>query len=146
MAQADMEEPARVRFSETNLDCLRTLIRLTIEFHYYLQTKRSGTPDQDNFIRNYVCDSVFGGITSLRWVTVRYQGLIGATRSKAGWESISGISASSFNEQFFAMFEEFSAEFNFETNVACSWIYSNCRLSLPASLMTGVKFSASGAA
>jgi hypothetical protein len=114
MAQADMEEPARVRFSETKLDCLRTLIRLTIEFHYYLQTKRSGTPDQDNFIRNYVCNSVFGGITSFRWATVRYQGLSGATRSKADWESMSGISASSFNEKFFAMFEEFSAEFNFE--------------------------------
>jgi hypothetical protein len=47
-------------------------------------------------------------------VTVRYQGLIGATRSKAGWESMSNISASSFNEKFFAMFEEFSAESNFE--------------------------------
>jgi YD repeat-containing protein len=55
-----------------------------------------------------------GGGESFRWVTVRYQGLIGANHIKSGWDSMSSISATSFNEKFFAMFEEFAAEPIFE--------------------------------
>lgn len=113
-AQDDMEEPARSRFSEDNIEPLGTLIRLTIEFHYYLRSKRPVSPDQERFISNYVCDSVLGGIDCFRWVAVRYQGLIGAIHTKCGWDSMSSISPTSFNEKFFAMFEEFTAESNFE--------------------------------
>jgi hypothetical protein len=113
-AQADMEEPARSRFSENDIEPLGTLIRLTIEFDYYLRSKRSVSPDQERFVCNYVCDSILGGVESFRWVADRYQGLIGAIHTKSGWESVSGTSATSFNEKFFAMFEEFAAEPNFE--------------------------------
>jgi hypothetical protein len=110
-AQADMEEPARLRFDEENSDHLKVLIRLTIEFHYYLQSKRSGAPDQENLTLNYVCDSILGGVESFRWVTVRYQGLIGAVDSRVKWGV---ISVALLKEQFISMFQEFAAETNFE--------------------------------
>ncbi len=113
MAQADMEEPARSRFSEKTLDHLRALIRLTIEFHHYLQSQRSAHPDRENLIRNYVCESVFAGTESFQFVSDDFRGLVGAARTNVGWGS-SIISASSFKEKFFTMFEEFSAETNFE--------------------------------
>jgi hypothetical protein len=105
-----MAEPARLRFLETNLDHLRGLIRLTIEFHHYLTSGGAGASDQGN-IRNYVCESVFAGIESFEYVRDDYGGLDGACGSKISWETVLPLP---FKERFLAMFNEFSAETNFE--------------------------------
>jgi hypothetical protein len=44
-------------------------------------------------------------------VSADYCGLAGGTSSKVGWEIFSVLP---FKEKFFAMFDEFSAEGNFE--------------------------------
>jgi len=112
--QSSMAEPARARFCEENLDHLNVLIRLTVEFSSYLRRTTTASPDDEKLIREYVCDSVFGGIESFRWVAFRYRGLNRATSTKIGWKSLSGTVSSSFNEEFFIMFDEFLAESSFE--------------------------------
>jgi hypothetical protein len=110
--QADMAEPAKLRFTDKNLAHLMVLIRLTIEFHHYLQSKRADTSDQGSFVRNYICDSILGGAESFQYVTDDYRGLTGASRSEIGLKNISVLS--SFNESFFVSFNQFSVETNFE--------------------------------
>ena len=43
------------------------------------------------------------GMEHDHWAAFHFQSLIGATDSRVGWQSVSRISALSFNEQFFAV-------------------------------------------
>jgi hypothetical protein len=107
---------------------LRCLIRLAVEFYYYLQV---GYPDWrpelrrlveshglggnveielDDLERGYAIASIFSGIDSFVSISGLYCILVGATRSKLQWPN---FSAQSLKDQFVAMFHDFEAEDNF---------------------------------
>jgi|SRR5882762_1202542 len=130
--QAQMVEPGGSCFSESELEDLRVLIRLTVEFHDYLQgiwpteeianNLRSVWPapkllnDLQNAninpsVLDYMCGSIFAGVESYMSVTRAYKVLVGAVGSRIEWSAISLLS---MKEHFLSMFAEFVEANNFE--------------------------------
>jgi hypothetical protein len=136
--QASMVGSAKSCFEDLELNHLRALIRLTVEFYDWLE---SGSVDiaaaiqQGPFfsklsaefredVRNasadpfnkydvaYACASILSGIDSFVRISQTYKILEGATASKVKWDMIS--SRESFKTQYVSMFNEFTEEANFE--------------------------------
>ena len=128
--QTSMLESECVRsvFEDPQRDHLRGLIRLTVEFYYYLEV---GYPDWrpklktlveshglggnieielDDLERGYAIASIFSGIDSFVSISGLYCVLVGAKKSKLQWGN---FSAHSFEDQFVAMFHDFEAEDDF---------------------------------
>ena len=99
-------------FSDKELDSLRVVIRLTIEFNHYLQLSCA-----HRFCLEYECESIRSGVDFFCTLTRAYRVLVGATESRIEWDSV----APSFREKFASVFSEFDGEMNFE---------SKCRLLL----------------
>src|SRR5471030_3020334 len=81
---------ARSTFLESELDHLRVVVRLTVEFHDYLQ--QAGTGALDHTRLTYACESVFSGVDSFCIVNAAYRVLVGATNSRIGLATISMLS------------------------------------------------------
>ncbi len=107
--QASMVESGRSYFLESELDDLRGLIRLTIEFFYHLRGEDSAPLVEDNL--RYVCDSVFSGVDSFGLVSAAYRVLPGA-RSSTLTGNVKSID--SLKEEFVSKYYEFSDETDFE--------------------------------
>jgi hypothetical protein len=107
--QASMVESARSYFLESELDDLRCLIRLTIEFFHHLQGEHFAPLIEDNL--RYVCDSVFSGVDSFGLVSAAYRALPGA-RSTTVTRDVKSID--SLKEEFVSKYREFSDETDFE--------------------------------
>lgn len=122
---------AQSRFNTSELDDLRALIRLTVEFRHYLEygsTKMAGmllprlqhfgdlenanTAPFNKYDMEFVCDSIRSGIDSFWVLNAGYRILVGSTGSNIKW----GIASSwdLFRKQFLSMFDQFAAESNFE--------------------------------
>jgi hypothetical protein len=74
--QAPIEELGRHYFSDRELDHLRCLVRLTVEFSHHLQEheqRRLGTTDL-----RYLIESIFSGMDSLCVVSAAYRSLTDA--------------------------------------------------------------------
>jgi hypothetical protein len=136
--QASMVESAKSSFDDTELGHLRAVIRLTVEFHDYLEhgsveiargiqrqpyVKLTPAEFRDNLQsasddpRNkydlvYACESILSGVDSFWNLNTAYRRLEGATDSKVGWGMIS--SRESFKTPFVSMFSRFTGEVNFE--------------------------------
>jgi len=107
--QASMLESARSCFLESELDHLRCLIRLAVEFSYYLKTE-----DVTSLVSGdlrYVCDSIFSGVDSFGLVSAAYRDLPGARASDLVWD---GESIGSLKEDFLRRYREFCDETDFE--------------------------------
>jgi len=105
--QDSMEESSRGRFYVgEELDDLKFLVKLTVEFHAYLRLACT-----HRFCLEYACESIRSGVDSYCNLTHAYKVLVGATESKIEWN---GISVPSLREQFTLMFGEFDGEINFE--------------------------------
>jgi len=123
--QASTVESARDTFEEPALDHLRGLIRLTVEFHDYLQ---NGHPELGALMKrskhfkfstqqikenelSYSIGSIFSGIDGFCSVNADYKVLVGATNSGVAWGL---VSEASLREQFNSIFHEFTVENQFE--------------------------------
>jgi len=104
--QAVMTESVGSQFLDVELDHLRVLIRLTVEFHDHLQQASTGPLEP-----RYTCESIFAGIESFMTVTRGYKVLIGAVDSTIEERT---FSLASLKEQFVPMFNEFLVQDNFE--------------------------------
>ena len=125
--QTFMVESAKSCFSDSELDDLRDLIELTVEFHDFLQYGHSDLRGQlkyymhsldldahfhpDEAEREYAIHSIFSGIDSFCRVNVAYRILVGATKSKIDWGM---ISMQSLKELFNSTFHRFDLEAHFE--------------------------------
>ena len=108
--QADMlESAAGSSFSESELDHLRGIIRLTVEFSHYLEGW-DPAPNVENKV-SYVCESVFAGVDSFEMVSWAYAVLQGACPSELapGAKSIDSL-----REEFTLKYGEFIEEGDFE--------------------------------
>ncbi len=124
--QTSMVESAKTTFEDPELDCLRGLIRLTVEFYVYLHHGNSGLRDPVEHYQHradgggqssdldelkYRIGSIFSGIESFCRVNAAYSVLVGATSSKVEWDV---TSMASLNNKFVSMFDDFNREENFE--------------------------------
>ena len=110
---ASMDEDARPASSGYDIEHLGVLIRLTVEFHYFLQSappwpRFPGDPLND---RAYAIESIFAGIDSFKVVMQAYGILVGSTPTTIDW---SAVTVQSLKVQFCSMFEQFVAEKEFE--------------------------------
>ncbi len=131
--QASMLQSAKSCFDESQLGDLRCLIRLTVEFHHYLEhgsteivhslqqgpmahlfkdLQEAGTDPFNKYDLQYACDSIRSGVNSFCVLNQTYRTSAGATGSKVEWGVIS--SRESFKMQFASMFNEFIREADFE--------------------------------
>jgi hypothetical protein len=139
--QTSMVAAAESCFDESELGHLRAVIRLTVEFHDYLEHGRVRvlqglkdgpdanyfkdlqSPGADRSTTKYdlewVCGSVRAGIDSFCALNAGYRLLNGATDSNLKWSMIS--SKETFKSEFLLMFNRFTKEEDFE---------SKCRLLL----------------
>ncbi|HVW84714.1 MAG TPA: hypothetical protein VHB50_08530 [Bryobacteraceae bacterium] len=107
--QASMVESGGSFFLASELDDMRCLIRLTVEFFYYLQGEDVAPFVEDKL--RYVRDSVFSGLSSFDLVSAAYRTLPGA---RATTLASSERSTDSVKEEFAAKYREFSDEMDFE--------------------------------
>jgi len=107
--QAFMIESRGSRFLESELDDLRCLIRLTVEFSHYLQGEDLA-PLVDDKLR-YICDSVFSGVESFSAVSAVYRARPGARQTTLAWNL---KSVDSLKEEFVSKYRAFSGETDFE--------------------------------
>ena len=140
-----MVESAKTSFDDSELGHLRAVIRLTVEFHEYLEHGRvdmargmlqlpyvgltseefqndlqSASSDPCNkYDLGYACRSILPGVDSFCSLNSAYSKRDGATSSRIEWDMIS--SRESFKATFVSMFNNFAEEVNFE---------SKCRLLL----------------
>ena len=104
--QTSMIQSVKDCFSESEIDHLRCVVRLTIEFHYYLELACS-----HSYCSEYVSESIFAGIESYQTLTHGYDVLVGAIKSQLEWRS---FSLASLKERFVALFGQFDKEEIFE--------------------------------
>jgi hypothetical protein len=99
-------------FSESEHDHLRCVVRLTVEFFYFL--RRSDIESVDSRGLEYVGHSIFCGVESFFFVCHAYRIAVGATRSSLP-ERV--ISRAALKEKYIAMYNVFAAETNMEKKV-----------------------------
>jgi|ERR1035437_1433014 hypothetical protein len=102
-------QSAKPWLSEPELNDLRGLIRLTVEFHDWLQST-----DIDIWHRpevQYIAESTVSGIDSFYNVAAAYRALVGAGMSRVQWDT---MSLQSLREQFLPIFDEIVREGHFE--------------------------------
>lgn len=138
--QTSMVESAQSRLDELELGHLRAVIRLTVEFHDYLENgsvdiattvlhgplakyvtnaQSASTDPFNKYDLQFACRSIRSGVDSFCNLSASYRVLVGAVDSRVDWGMIS--SRESFKTKFVAMFNNFAEEVNFE---------SKCRLLL----------------
>jgi hypothetical protein len=110
--QASMLESARPTFTDSELDHLRCMIRLAVEFYDYLESV--SIDDLNAFDLQYAIESTFSGIDSFTSVSSSYKVLVGASSSKVKGDA---ISAHSLKEMYVAKFHDFRAETNPENKL-----------------------------
>jgi hypothetical protein len=111
--QLNMEKSARPGFDDKNIEHLRILIRVTMEFHDYLRSappwpQFPGDPFHD---MTYMIDKILMNIDSFRSVLHTYGVLVGSTKSRIDW---SGVGVQSLKDRFLSLYPEFVAETEFE--------------------------------
>ena len=106
LTQTAMVQSVQNCFSESEIDHLRCVVRLTIEFHYYLELACS-----HSYCSEYVSDSIFSGIESYQNLTHGYDVLVGAAKSQLEWRA---LALPSVKEKFVAVFNQFEKEELFE--------------------------------
>jgi hypothetical protein len=135
--QASMVESAKSSFDDSELGPLRAVIRLTAEFHDYLEhgsvemargirqlpylgltseefqkdLQSASTDPFNKYDLGYACHSILPGVDSFCSLNSAYSKLDGATSSRIEWDMIS--SRESFKATFVSMFNTFTEEVNF---------------------------------
>jgi hypothetical protein len=111
--QLNMEKSARPGFDDKDIEHLRILIRVTMEFHDYLRLappwpQFPGDPFHD---MTYMIDKILINIDSFRSVLHTYGVLVGSTKSRIEW---SEVGVQSLKDRFLSLYPEFVAETEFE--------------------------------
>jgi hypothetical protein len=107
--QASMQESARSQLSESELDDLRCLIRLTVEFSHYLEDEDGRPPDPSK--TRYVGESIFSGVDSFSAITAAVRGMFGSTKSALPSDV---TSVESLKQEFDKRYRDFLVEANFD--------------------------------
>jgi hypothetical protein len=109
-----MEEAARPVFDDKDIQELRILVRLTVEFHDYLTSTPPwpAFPDDPFHNMTYAIDKVLFNVDSFHSVMHVYGVLVGSTRSTIDW---SAMNIRSLKGLFVSVYDTFVAQTDFET-------------------------------
>jgi hypothetical protein len=107
--QAPMLEAGRPHFSESELDDLRVLIRLAVEFSHHLDEHAMSPLDTSEL--RYLGESIFSGVDSFCAVSIAYGVMSGGTKSTLHRD---GTWVASLKQEFDARFHDFLIEPSFE--------------------------------
>jgi hypothetical protein len=115
-----MEGGARPGFDDEDIENLRILIRLTVEFYDYLTSTPPWPAFPDDLFHDltYKSDSILWNVDSFLRVLHAYNILVGSTQSAIDWKS---INLGSLEGMFLSIYDAFLRETIFE---------SKCRLLL----------------
>src|SRR5678809_259530 len=107
-----MEETARLRFDDKDIQEIRILVRLTVEFHDFLTSTPPwpAFPDDPFHNMTYTVDRVLFNIDSFRAVVHSYGILIGSTHSTIDWNP---INIRSVKDAFVSVYQAFVAQTDF---------------------------------
>jgi hypothetical protein len=111
--QLDMEKSARPGFDDKDIEHLRVLIRVTVEFHDYLTSVPPWPqfPDDPFHDMAYMIDKILINIDSFRSVLHSYGILVGSTKSRIDWNA---VGVQSVRNSFLSLYPKFVAETEFE--------------------------------
>jgi hypothetical protein len=111
--KASMAEGSRPAFDDKDIEHLGVLIRLTVQFYYFLTSRGRWPVFPEDPLHNttYAIGSIFSGIDSFLTLTLVYGMLVGATTTTIDWNT---ITAQSLRDRFLSIYQDFSAESNFE--------------------------------
>jgi hypothetical protein len=109
-----MEESARPGFDDGDIENLRILIRLAVDFYYYLNSTPPWPHFPDDPVQDmmYKIDSIFFNVDSFRGVMRAYGILVGATKTTIDWEA---IHVGSLKSEFVSVYTAFIGATDFET-------------------------------
>ena len=131
--QAAMEDSAKLSFDNTELGHLRCVIRLTVEFHHYLEhgsvefaramqegplahlfadLQSAADNPFNRYDLEYTCSSIRSGVESFCNLNQTYGIMAGAKGSRVQFSMMSSMET--FKRQFISMFRQFVEETNFE--------------------------------
>jgi hypothetical protein len=102
--QRPMLEEAASCFEQSELEHLRVVVRLAVEFYYHVEGR-----DQADL--RYVSDSIYSGLESFRRVNDAYNVLHGSRRSDIDWKT---VHVATIQDEFKVRFEKFEREQAFE--------------------------------
>jgi hypothetical protein len=121
--QTSMVSAVKSSFGPSELDALRVVIRLTVEFRQRLEA---------NEITNYVSESVFSGMDSFVSLVHAYGVLAGAeAHSHLQWKA---ASVTSLRREFRSLYSAFLAETTFEKR--CRLLLDLFKLQIALAAMT----------
>ena len=112
--QQSMEEPARPGFNDEDIQQLRVLVRLTVEFHDYLTETPPWPqfPDDPFHDMTYKAGSILINVDSFRAVVRAYGCLVGSTGSTLDWNV---INIPTLKDEFISRYHTFLSQTDFET-------------------------------
>lgn len=97
-------------FNESQVEALHVVVRLTVEFFYYLQRGNISLSDYESL--SHVDESIFSGLDSFCLLSQAYRTTAGETRSALAERVVS--SGTALAATFLAMYRDFADESNFE--------------------------------
>lgn len=109
-----LDEQSRPAFDDKDIEELRILVRLAIEFHDFLKSTQSWPKlsDDGSGSTSHLIDSILFNVDSFQSVMNIYAILVGATKSTIDWES---FSVQDIRERFLSSYRLFLEEEKFET-------------------------------
>ena len=112
--QRAIESGARPAFDDPEIEHLRVLIRLTVDFSHYLRSTPPWPqfPDDPAHDREYKIDSIFFNIESFRVVMRLYGVLAGAMPTTIEWTS---LSLGTVTDEFLRVYARLTEATGFET-------------------------------
>jgi hypothetical protein len=108
-----MEEAAQPGFDDEDIDNLRTLVYLTVNFYDYLNSTPPWPEFPDDPFRDmgYVTESILIHVDEFRRTVHSYGILVGAMGSTIDWNA---VNIRSIKDEFVSAYHAFEQETNFE--------------------------------
>jgi hypothetical protein len=111
--QQSMEKDARPVFDDEDIEDLRILIRLAVEFYDYLMSIPPWPQFLDPFHeRTYVIESLLYNVDSFHKIVHLYDILVGSIQSTIDWST---FEVSSLKDKYVVIYRAFVKELVFET-------------------------------
>jgi hypothetical protein len=104
-----MEEAAKPAFTDSDLRCVHSIVRLTVDFYNYLETVDVTSPNKGDI--RFACESILSGIDSFTVVNNSYRILVGSKSSALRLET---ALFHFLRERFISIYQEFLSEAVFE--------------------------------
>lgn len=107
-AQALMLAAGQSHLVGSEPDDLRALVRITIEFFYFLQEDFNGDE------ASYAIDTVFSGVDSFMSLSAAYRSISNKAPTAVNWDE---ISRTTLRQVFLALYQRFRSDQKFETQL-----------------------------